>query len=796
MKKTDNFYIELQMVIKETKCVIIQEELLLFLNKHKSGLGEQINGRHIAFFFLVFNLRSVDIKEIDWEICTKLHNKEMYEELVINKENLPSSIKNKVKNFNKVYTERKGINGLYVYQKYINDFYRDLYNHLKHEYINIFNIKKYEQYLVSNYRIDCGSLKGFKDKGIADALSNFPLNKNYTSLTQVFSKDYTSLTQAFPNEGKRNYWLNTDSKFIRNIIENYLHEYAINYLHPKEYRVVGYYFIESVNNYHCGINSFLDIDDEFLEYQFEYFQNIPKDIISLISPSKPSLFINQLVSIYRLLFKDIEDPVEDNFGLSKEYINVLKTKKGYKVFRDNYKPMYFNPFEPLPNYDKIAVLANEYTSINARVKNFDIAFLDFSNLSKSVRNDILEFIWYGKGSFNERIKFNYLHKNFYKFLQKNSTTEKLFIEHNLLYKYRKKMEMSYSNSATLKSTLKSLRSILKYHQKKYGVTSSMMKVLNLNNLERTNGGNPISDNDLKVIYDGFKKYSSINELQLMIFELFTLTNLRIGEILNLERDCIESKDSTGKANIRYLSKSSNGEYISQLMSEKITYIIEKSIKLTSPHVYNNSHLSNYIFIEPVQRNMDKKLKIINFTHYFNKVLKEVKDRLENENYTVNNLRHTYIHNVYKEGTKLNYSLPKLAEITNNGYKTAKMYYRKYNDIEMYVEALSGITLSEVDINGEILKVQKIDLNNSVKNNLGQCKENTCVFDANECLICPHFVTFTNRIPKFEKKIEELKELIINTENPIITEEAISQKKLLSRYLHNMLLLEENSNGNA
>src|SRR5699024_9963724 len=147
------------------------------------------------------------------------------------------------------------------------------------------------------------------------------------------------------------------------------------------------------------------------------------------------------------------------------------------------------------------------------------------------------------------------------------------------------------------------------------------------------------------------------------------------------------------------------------------------------------------FIEPVQRKVNNKLKIVNFAYVFKKVLKKVEDKLENKNYTVNNLRHTYINNVYKEGAKLNYSLPKLAAITNNGYKTAKMYYRKYNEIELYVEALSGVTLTDVDVNGEIMKGSNTEHKNSVKNDLGKCKESSCVFEAMECLICPHFVTF-------------------------------------------------------
>ena len=488
---------------------------------------------------------------------------------------------------------------------------------------------------------------------------------------------------------------------------------------------------------------------------------------------------------------------QEKIGLSKEYVSLLKCEEATTAIKRDYKPIYYNPFESIPKFEKIAFIANEYTRTGARASNFDLTFLDLSNFPEKIRNDILEFFWYGSGSFYSKQKHNQLVKDFYKFLEKKSRKTgqlgaelKDTIDHKTLYIYRQKLELKYSNTASLKGALKIIRNILKYHKGKYSVTTSMQKVLNLNNLEKTNGGNPMTDNDLKVIYEEFKKVSDKSKLSLIVFEIFILTNLRIGEILNLERNCIEYKDSMGKANIRYLSKTSNGEYASQLVSEKVTYLLEEAIRLTSLTAECDSRLSKYIFIEPVQRKVNNKLKIVNFGYVFKKVLEKTEDKLENKNYTVNNLRHTYINNVYKQGAKLNYSLPKLAAITNNGYKTAKKYYREYNEIELYVEALSGVTLTDVDINGEIKKENKVERKNSVKSNLGQCKENSCVFEAMECLICPHFVTFTNRIPKFESKIEELNNTIKNTSNPIIIDEAISQKKLLSQYLKNMIALEE------
>ncbi|MEW9502154.1 tyrosine-type recombinase/integrase [Jeotgalibacillus marinus] len=789
MRKIDVFFDEIQVLIKQTKCEILREELALFFQKHKHGFSRDIGGSHIAFYFLTINLKNVSIQEINWETCVKLHNLVMYEELIKNKSVLPSSLKRVITQFHKVYKAKGLSNGLFSYQVFLNDFYRELYKHLKHKSRNIQNIELYEMNLVSHYYQQVKErFIDYKDEDLFSALINYPLDCDYTKLITITVK-----------KGSRNYWLNTNSAFIRTWVENYLFNYAIKYLDPVLFRLVGYFFTDSVNKYICQVNSSRTVDNAFLIHQIEYFKKIPGEIIQRISPNKPNALFNQLVILYRSLLDTINIEQEE-IGLSREYISLLKYEEATTAIKGDYRPIYFNPYESVPKFKKIVFLANEYTRNGANSRNFDLTFLDLSNFPEQIRNDILEFIWYGAGTFYQKKKQNYIIKDFYNYIEKNYGKAgqrfevKNGINHKTLFKYRQKLEFKYTNTATLKGALKTIRSILKYHGGKYGVSSSMLKVLNLNKLEKINGGTPITDNDLKVIYNEFKKGSDKNKLSLLVFEIFILTNLRIGEILNLERNCIEYKDPAGKANIRYLSKTSNREYINQLVSEKVTYLLEEAIRHTDLTATCNSSLSKYIFIEPTQRKINHKLKIVNFAYVFKNVLAKIEDKLENKRYTANNLRHTYINNVYEQGTKLDYSLPKLAAITNNGYKTAKMYYRKYNEIELYVEALSGVTLTNVDINGEIRNESKTESKNNVKNNLGQCKESSCVFEAMECLICPHFVTFTNRIPKFESKIKELNNTIKSTSNPLIIDEAVSQKKLLSQYLKKMIALEENKNG--
>jgi DNA-binding ferritin-like protein (Dps family) len=73
--------------------------------------------------------------------------------------------------------------------------------------------------------------------------------------------------------------------------------------------------------------------------------------------------------------------------------------------------------------------------------------------------------------------------------------------------------------------------------------------------------------------------------------------------------------------------------------------------------------------------------------------------------------------VYKEGTQHGLTLAEMAAITGNSYKTANMYYRKYNEIDLYVEAMANVTITDVDIFGNILDREESDELKIVKNNL-------------------------------------------------------------------------------
>ena len=87
-----------------------------------------------------------------------------------------------------------------------------------------------------------------------------------------------------------------------------------------------------------------------------------------------------------------------------------------------------------------------------------------------------------------------------------------------------------------------------------------------------------------------------------------------------------------------------------------------------------------------------------------------------------------MNNAFKNGVKVGLSINDISEVTGITYKTAKKYYRNANEVQLYVEALSKIKLSNVTIDGEIIyysesQSESIDFERPVKSNLGNCKSN-------------------------------------------------------------------------
>lgn len=748
----------------------------------------------IGWYILAYQLFDIDIRNVTWELACNLYNTDYYlmlceVEKFLNEKSekkTATAIKSRMK-------ERRAIDGYFAYKNDVIKFYTCISeNGELFKYKNFKEIQIYKKYLVNDYAVKFDNIDDklrFKDLH-KYTLNNLPVNSDYNHLIQ---KEYVLVKHGTLN--RVNFNCRTSDRFIKDLLMNFIdkiydHDKAP---HNRILRVFIYYFMESLNG--KKIKSYKDFNYELLKTQYLFYIKLvskydikDKDLCS-------NAFSLLIIQFYRLLLS------KQNTSFSELEQHIIKCKMIHRLLRENYEPIVLNPNENIPNINKFCVVQSEYTMRNTAQssKNY---FVDLIGVDKNTQQDIKEFLWYSNesivhrfGAINIILYFLDFKEQYYRFYYRDKSNYENFkylIDENMLYMYVDKINEEYSNNNTKKFIFSQIRHYLKFHKDKYNLKESLLEIISLKGLYEYSGGNPITDNDLKIIYNEVKELAEANKslrIYAIAFEISLLSNLRLGEILALERNCIID-DNT----IRYISKVSEKNYKEQTVNEDIINLIREAIRLTED-VLDDSYLSKYIFIERSSTNYSYRIKKIEFYLYFKKILNNLKGTLEIDNYRPYNLRHTFIDKVYKEGVKNNLSLAKIAAIAGNSFDTAKKHYRKWDDYEMYVETLAKVKLTDAVIRGEVLP-RESKLLKPVKDNLGACKDDNCTFDLAECLMCKHFITFTNRIDVFENRIRDINANLENCEDAVERENLICEKKLLSKYLIEMFKIKGGEMENA
>lgn len=748
----------------------------------------------IGWYILAYQLRDIDIRNISWELICNLYNTDYYlmlceVEKLFNEESelrVVRWIKSRIQ-------ERRAIDGYFPYKNDVLKFYTCISDKGElFKYENIKEIQRYRKYLINDYAVKFDNID---DKLRFDdlhkyTLNNLPVNSEYNHLIQ---KEYVLVKHNTIN--KVNFNCRTEDRFIKYLLMNFIdkiydHDKAP---HNRILRVFIYYFLESLNG--KQIKSYKDFDYELLKTQYQFYIKLVSKYDIKDKDLDTTSFSLLIIQFYRLIIST-EDT---SFSDLEQYI--IKCKVIHRLLRENYELILLNPNENIPNVNKFCVVKSEYTMKNAAQssKNY---FVDLIGVDKTIQQDIKEFLWYSNESIDHRFSainiilyFLDFKEQYYKFYYRDKSNYENFkylIDENMLYMYVDKINEEYSNNNTKKSIISQVRHYLKFHKDKYNLKESSLEIISLKGLYEYSGGNPITDNDLKIIYKEVKELAEANKslrIYAIAFEISLLSNLRLGEILALERNCIIN-DNT----IRYISKVSEKNYKEQTVNKDIINLIREAISLTED-VLDDSYLSKYIFIEGSSTNYSYRIKKIEFYLYFKRILNNLKGKLENDNYRPYNLRHTFIDKVYKEGVKNNLSLAKIATIAGNSFDTAKRHYRKWDDYKMYVETLAKVKLTDSVIRGEVLPKESKILK-PVKENLGACKDDNCTFDLAECLMCKHFITFTSRIDVFENRIKKINADLENCEEAMERENLICEKKLLSKYLIEMFKIKGGEIENA
>lgn len=627
----------------------------------------------------------------------------------------------------------------------LSGFYNHIIENVHLDTKGLTELKEHKEFLIWEER-KCSKMNDFMSEYLLDRIgTNFPLESSPDQLHLI------------PGDDKRRpiiLNLNVCNDEIKSLLLGFYQSEAGSKQHNPTRQFV-YLFRYSLLVVEKEPQSITDFTFEVFKKQYRFYQKA--NIINATSRG----FSVFLTRFYVYLCKIIkEQNIQHNIFEGTPYNGTALGSNSFSImYERGFKLINYNPFEGIPFENRWQLIVPDgYASV---VK-FKPVGCDFTEVKdKSFREDLKYYIWKQSGMSVSTVTRG--SSSVIKFLNFISSYKQLnefnsFVNADLLEQWG--FYIASKDPATMNSYVKRCRSYLKFYKDKYQIPSLLIDILKQKPLDY-NGGTPMSKHDVNLFSEKFQEQRSrgiIGELCYIIFNLATTTKLRSGEILSLERDSIlEKHERTGV--IQYHSKTSGNQKVKLTLAIEKINLIEKATLLTGDaHSKADEDTAKYIFIKEDDCRKDRIIGIVfQFANIFSKIQKLLEGQLDNK-YRPYSLRTTFIDNLYTEG--INDGLPTsvIAEMAGNGEKTALRYYRETSETQEYAEIFSGVTISEVDVYGNILEEKDVENLNPVEDGLGGCIQEGCVNDEEqyECLICPHFATTANRIPLFKEHITRIK----------------------------------------
>lgn len=745
----------------------------------KLYLKEKVNSTKSSKNKLYFNsakiiisyIKNKSFKDIDWNmLCSVMHSDTLITFLV-NHDLLTDSIISKTSK-----AAKQLFKGYIIY----------LINNINYNSSAILQLRKYRNLIKESPESVTKSYLNPLTRTLLEkkVLTSYPLDSSIESIYQVYDKNKTK---------SYNLNLNTSNDFLLSLLKNFVDKLSITSRITPTYKIFYYFFSESFGNLKLP-NKIEDFNTNTFTQQVEYYGELPEVIhfngllkangktANAIVP--PQRIIIQFY-IYLLEYIHNSNTDYDIFNNSWITIDLLKSPFFLRYFCDGYIYTYYNPLEDIPVYDKWWLNPGEDKKKSiAMIKSS--SKIDFSQITdEKLRIKLKEWVWYGYDNSNilrrkagfapivEFLQFKKKYEDSLKSVYFLNSSQKVEFPIELFYRFKIYYSKKYKNKKTLTEHLIFIRSFLHSIETDYNINPKCYKYLSVKKGNQDNlYGCPITPDDFHLILNEFKSLENKLEYGVLLTNIFyiaTTSKLRPSEILSLERNCITYKDNDGNGTIKLKTKTSKGQYIPIELDAETIKLIESSIYISRNwcNMMQRPSDRNLIFVaKTLNNNFGNNYQPLGgvFASNFRNIILKLENKLSNY-YTPYNLRDTFINIVYDNYEKYNETdIKKLQHITGNSYNVVIKHYRKKFKIREYVETMAKVTISDVDINGNILENEH-NIKNKIEVNgdLGFCNKENCShipslnYDPeNKCLICNNFVTTLSRIKAFEKKIQSIR----------------------------------------
>lgn len=711
-------------------------------------------------FLVIHNFLNLLINQI--QKCEQI-NWQSYCKLIHSVKQIKSNIRNASHNCNLI---RKIISMFYLYV--INEL--ECLSNLK-QYLHLYISYEMQDYDRDNMNLDDNCLQNIR--------TNFPINNKENEIIQLEVETSENNYQII------NLNINSDNDYLHNLIKLFITNLDGNVkkaIHKTEGRLFFYYFSQSLKDKIFTISNLTDFNFHIYTVQLKLLIDInnkfnisTRNSMSLVLLKRFYLFIDDLYKKQNgeYLFQD--KIFNREFILNNQFT---------KYLYENYEIVYRNPFDEVPKSDIWLLLSDKFNANSNGDNNVTLKFNEICNIE--LKEDLKHYIWHKNCNDSSLKKIVLRVTDFiqqydrYKDKIININENYEYFPNDFILQYRAYLESSNveSKDSYINDTLNAIKGYLEYYSDKYHVTKLKLNYFKKKQLEY-NGGNPIAKEDFEKISQEFVnkiKSTTDGELFFIIFKLASTTKLRLGEILNLERNCIVSiNENQNYGEIKYISKTSDGQKIKDIFLIDDIKLIQKAISLTSGLTNMASNkLKNYIFIS---LNKVHKMNVVKISNQFQKHFKLVvnnliKNKKLTNYYVPYNARHTFIHQAWEAVEDNLISNVEIGIVTGNTANIASKHYRKHQ-IHKYIESTYMISIGDVNINGEILNDNSIvDDLPQVEYGSGACNSPECIkIDTNEdsdykCLVCNKFVTSIGRVDIFEKRVNYYRNKV-ETSNSVV-----------------------------
>lgn len=737
---------------------------------------------------------------------------------------------------NKIRFERKKgiISVVKNYDKYANDdFSWDKLCNISNE-IDVCTLHTLYSYMI--YLLENGLYKGVGREYILENIEDFYLTRGSNIKKMIYKGSrpeffyLTKINNSTINKSRFN--LNTTNNELKKILIKFIEEE----LSSKEkvmtrFKVFIYHFSRSIKHYSIDFKSIYDFNYSLFSKQYKYYKKINFD------DHKATTILNRFY-IFLLKYIDKNDIKHTIFTTEDKIdLNYLRRGNFSVLYENGFRLVFLNPFDSIPNEDRWLVVPNGAEKKTISRKHYEYSPIDFSLVkSKLFKNALKSWYWNSDKSIYTRDKSYYLIVKFIIFLldlhNKKNKSNVFFIRDksipdrnynvttNDIINYKAYIRNKYDNSYSRNSSIASIKEFLSYCKIEGLLDIEITAFDYLRGFTKDEiKPNPIKKEDLDLIVGKYKQlYNSGNLIEKEMFYIIYLcltTSLRINEVLKLERKCLVENMKKNQFSIRYsiddlddielkstlnlLRKNGKGEYKEKNIDKYTEKIIRQAIKDTE-HLreLTEKDTSKYIFLYKGIQNSIKVISIGMVQNNFKKVISELP--LSTKDYTLYNLRDTFMSNIYDIGKKNNLSIEEIHMATDHKDISTTIKHYRNSDIKSYLEAFYGIKLGNIEIRGgvaynldNVIKDVKDVKEIIVSDSCGYCKKKGCGDSYNiDCLICKNFITTIDRIPFFDNRIKNLDYQIENETIEHEKEHLLKIKEVLVGYVEKLYLLKQRS----